>query len=75
MHAAPLNIGLVQILQGENPSFVGDLLDGEVKLGHLMFGPKAKSKKRKKGAYLWGALGIVCWFLFLLLLNLLFLHK
>ena len=48
MHATPLNIGLVQILQGENPSFVGNLLGGEVKLGNLMFGLNAKAKKEKR---------------------------
>ena len=30
--AAPLNIAMVQILQGHNPSFVGDLLGRKVKL-------------------------------------------
>jgi hypothetical protein len=52
---------MVQILQGENPSFVGGLLRGEVKLGYLKFGPKARAKK---GAYLWDVLAIICWLLF-----------
>ena len=30
--AAPLNIAMVQILQGHNPTFVGDLLGRKVKL-------------------------------------------
>ena len=59
MLAAPLNIGLVQILQGDNPSFMSDLMGGEVKLGFLIFEPKVKAKK-KRGVYLWDVLEIVC---------------
>ncbi len=52
MPAAPLNIGMVQILQGHNPSFLGDLLGKKVKLVPILVpilnegGQKSKSKTR-----------------------------